>query len=161
MTRTVSLIAEIRNGESVLEKVLVEEVAENRYRLLRSPGLVPGLAAGDEFELADNESHGYRLLKHGGNVCVQMFFPHHSEICRQVLEPLIAEISGTLDGELNLNERSTLVFTIPVTSGFPAIEAVMEQAQTLSPDCEWYYGNVYDAEDGVTPLNWWKDFIEK
>ncbi len=21
---------------------------------------------------------------------------------------------------------------------------------------EWYYGNVYETHDGVTPMNWWK-----
>ena len=22
----------------------------------------------------------------------------------------------------------------------------------------WYYGNIYDPEDGITPLEWWLDF---
>jgi hypothetical protein len=28
------------------------------------------------------------------------------------------------------------------------------------PDSIWYYGNVYDPEDGVTPLNWWEDIAQ-
>jgi hypothetical protein len=26
------------------------------------------------------------------------------------------------------------------------------------PNTIWYYGNVYDPEDGETPLEWWLDF---
>jgi hypothetical protein len=43
----------------------------------------------------------------------------------------------------------------PVTAGFPAIETVMAKAKAIDPDCEWFYGNVYDLKDAVTPLNWW------
>jgi hypothetical protein len=31
----------------------------------------------------------------------------------------------------------------------------LAKAKEVSPNCEWYYGNVYDLKDGVTPLNWW------
>lgn len=155
---TVNLVAETKNGKPILENVLVEEIADNRFRLLCSPGLVPGLAADDEFELDEKEMHGYRLLKRGGNICVQMFFRNDAEECRRVLEPLTEQLGGRLDGEAVASRNSMLVLTIPVYAGFPAIERLMEVAKTISPTCEWFYGNVYDIRDGVTPLNWWSQF---
>jgi hypothetical protein len=35
------------------------------------------------------------------------------------------------------------------------LEEKLNRAVEGSPGAEWYYGNVY-ADDGVTPLNWWK-----
>lgn len=155
MNTTLDLVAEVKNGKPVMENVLVEQLGGNRYRLLRSPGLVPGLAAQDEFERADGELHGYRLLKRGGNVCVQVFFPHDTLECRKKLIPMAEHAGGWLDGEATGSSNGMLVFTFPVRAGFPAIEKVMAQAKAISPGCEWFYGNVYDLADGVTPLNWW------
>jgi hypothetical protein len=154
---TVDLVVEVKNGVPVLENVLVDRIADNRFRLLRSPGLVPGMAAGDEFELVDGERHGYRLLKRGGNISVQMFFPHDARPCRDTLVPLAEQIGGRLDGEAATSNSSMLVLTLPASAGFPAIEQLMEKAKSMSPRCEWFYGNVYDLDDGVTPLNWWSE----
>jgi hypothetical protein len=68
---------------------------------------------------------------------------------------LAERIGGRLDGDAATSRNSMLVFTFPVNIGFPAIEGVMASAKALSPRCEWFYGNVYDLNDGVTPLNWW------
>ena len=155
MTTKVNLVAEIRNGKPFLENLLVEQLGTNCYRLVHSPGLVPGLAAGDEFELAESELHGYRLLNHGGNVSVQILFSHGTNECRKTLVPMVEQIGGWLDGETSGSSSGLLVFTFPVRTGFPTIENVMATAKIISPDCECYYGNVYDLNDGVTPLNWW------
>lgn len=32
---------------------------------------------------------------------------------------------------------------------------MMEKACSAFPVDKWMYGNVYDVNDGVTPLNWW------
>jgi hypothetical protein len=154
-TTTVDLTAILHDGRSAAETVLVERIGDDRFRLLSSPGLVLGLAAGDEFELAPGEPQGYRLLRRGGNVCVQVFLSKNAEECRQTLISLVEELSGRLDGEAKGKTTYELVFTIPVTAGFPAIERVMKVAETMSPGCEWFYGNVYDTKDGTTPLNWW------
>ena len=66
----------------------------------------------------------------------------------------MSKIGGYLDGESHPG-GSVLVFTIPVSVGFPAIERVMADVIKQYPESEWYYGNVY-AEDGITPLNWWQ-----
>jgi hypothetical protein len=80
MTANVNLVAKMKNGNPVEESVLVETLGPNRFRLVRSPGLVPGLAAGDEFELAAAEAHGYRLLIRGGNVVCR---------CSSRMQPMI------------------------------------------------------------------------
>ncbi|GAB2622158.1 hypothetical protein Aab01nite_76630 [Paractinoplanes abujensis] len=45
-----------------------------------------------------------------------------------------------------------IVLTVPVTAGFPAVEAAV-RAWTTARDCGWEHGNVHD-EDGK-PLDWW------
>lgn len=159
--RTVNLIAEVKNGKPVMENVLVEQIAENHFRLLRSPGLVRGLAAGDEFCLADNEVHGYRLLKRAGNICVHIYFLGDVTECRDALAPLVERMGGRLDGEVSMPNSGLLVFTFPVSAGFKAIEDVMETAKVLSPNSDWYYGNVYALKDDITPLNWWSEFMPR
>ena len=155
MRTTVNLVAEVKDGKPVLENVVVERLGENHFHLVCSPGLVPGMAAGDEFELADHEMHGYRLLKRGGNICVQVFLPIDARTGLQTIVPLVEQLGGRLDGEAAVSRNSMLVFTFPVSAGFPAIEKLMARVKAISPDCEWFYGNVYDLKDGVTPLNWW------
>ncbi len=153
---TVNVIAILHDGRRIPENLLVEAVRENTFRLLHSPGLVQGLAAGDQFQLAPQEPFGYRLLKRGGNVCLQVFVEADKVAeMRTTLTPLAQEIGGRLDGDAAFAALANLVFTIPVTAGFPAIEALMARAKSISPSCEWFYGNVYDPNDGVTPLNWW------
>jgi len=67
---TVNLTAILHDGRAVPENVLVQQIGSNRFRLLCSPGLVLGLAAGDEFELAPDDPQGYRLVKRGGEMSV-------------------------------------------------------------------------------------------
>jgi Domain of unknown function (DUF4265) len=147
---TVNLVVETNpDGTPFYESVLVELIGPRRYLVLASPGLLEGFAAGDENELAPEQGSGYRITKRGGNVCVQFFWS--ADESRPWLEPQVAALGGRLDGET----PGLLVFTIPVTAGFPAIESIFYQAEKRYPGCRWMYGNVYDPADGVTQLNWW------
>jgi hypothetical protein len=68
------------------------------------------------------------------------------------VEKLRAEVEdkgGWLDG---YQAGNLVVLTFPVTTGFEAIESVVD-AYARRHDEEWYYGNVYDDDD--QPLNWW------
>ena len=51
------------------------------------------------------------------------------------------------------NTSGSLVFSVPVTAGFPAIERFFADARARFRGSEWWFGNVYDA-DGK-PLEWW------
>ena len=62
----------------------------------------------------------------------------------------MAKLGGTLDGL----DSKVVVYTIPVTAGFEAVEKELNEVVSIFEGAEWYYGNVYD-QDGVTPLNWW------
>ncbi len=136
-------------GADVQEEVLVEELHPEEFRLLRSPGLVLGLAAEDVFRRTPEGKH--ELVSRGQNVCVQIFVPEKDRAALQTF--LTAEVDR-LGGRLDGVARGHLVFTIPVKAGFGAIEQALNQGVDHYPAAEWYFGNVY-AEDGVTPLNWW------
>jgi|RhiMetdeSRZDD1v2_1073273.scaffolds.fasta_scaffold00066_34 hypothetical protein len=147
---TVNLVAATNpDGTPFYESVLVEHIGPQRYLVLASPGLLEGFAAGDEIELVPEQGSGYRVTKRGGNVCVQFFW--NADESRPWLEPRVAALGGRLDGQT----PGILVFTIPVTAGFPAIESIFYEADKRYPGCKWMYGNVYDPVDGVTQLNWW------
>lgn len=139
------------DGSPFFEEVAVEALGERRYRLLKSPGLVPGLAAGDEIELTPDGERDHLVLRRAGNVAVQFFSRHDLDACLGFLAPHIERLGGRLDGRSNL----LLVFTIPVSAGFANIEEVFKLAVERLPQSDWMFGNVYDVADGKTPLNWW------
>jgi hypothetical protein len=150
---TINLVAATNpDGTPFYESVLVERLGPEQYRVLASPGLLEGLAADDEIELAPEESRGFRITKRGGNVCVQFFWGDDAGGPWQELERQVAALGGRLDGQT----PGLLVFTIPVSTGFPAIESIFYGAENRYAGCRWMYGNVYDPADDTTQLNWWR-----
>lgn len=145
------LLIEHRQGEPLKEPVHAEELGGGLFRLLHSPGFVQGIAAGDEFRLS-GEDGTFEVTQRGGNLAVQVFSAEPVAALRAELAERVARLGGSLDGSV---ERG-LVFTVPVSIGFPAVEAVFNRWVAEHPGWEWYFGNVYDPADGVTPLNWWK-----
>lgn len=144
-------IDDVRSGD---EAIPAEPLGGNRFRLMVSPGMLEGLAAGDEIEIDAAHRPGYRILRRSGNLCVWFYFPepvheHHPDV--QTLTREVEAIGGWLDGGYS----RMVVFTIPVTAGFPAVEAVLDAAAARYPGSTWLYGNVYDQRDGKTPLAWW------
>lgn len=148
--RHISLLIDYRGGKPLLEPVHVVELADGLFRLLYTPGLVVGIAADDEFRLVGDDG-AFEVVRRGGNLAVQVYSrepvaPHRAELVAQV-----ERLGGRLDGAV---ERG-LAFTIPITAGFPAVEALFDAWVAAHSDHEWSYGNVYDPRDGVTPLGWW------
>jgi hypothetical protein len=144
------LLIEYRKGQPLKEPVHVEVVGHGIFRLRYSPGFVQGIAAGDEFRLLTDDG-AFEVTQRSGNLSVQVFStvpvaPHKAELAQRV-----ARLGGTLDGAI---ERG-LTFTVPLSAGFPAVEAVFNGWVAEHPQWEWYFGNVYDPADGVTPLGWW------
>lgn len=151
----IKLLADYLDGKPVYESVPATKIGENRYRLKCSPGMAPGVASGDEIELAPSERTGFRVLKRSGNVCVQLFLHRCDNDDRAEITKLVRDIGGWLDGGHDSPSGHLLIYTIPVSIGFGNIERVMTQLSEKFPIEKWMYGNVYDTRDGVTPLNWW------
>jgi hypothetical protein len=113
--------------------------------------MVENLAAGDEIELDENRPEGYRLLKRGGNVCVQVIRTEGLTECQTRLSELVESLGGWCDGAT----PQLLVFTIPVGVGFANIEKTFHECESICPGATWMYNNVYDASG--RPLGWWAD----
>jgi hypothetical protein len=65
-----------QSGQRKAEEVLpAEPLGGGRFRLLASPGLVEGVAAGDELELAPADPAGYRVPRRGGQLCIWVYVP--------------------------------------------------------------------------------------
>ena len=134
------------SGEPVYEQVTAEALADGRFRLLASPGLVLGTAAGDIIEVADDGTP--MVVERGGNVALQLFAPDDvADALAMLLRPLGGRLDGRIPGTLS-------VFTVPVAAGFARIEQLLDAVMARHGDVEWLYGNTFDV-DGVTPLGWW------
>ncbi|MGW4790124.1 DUF4265 domain-containing protein [Streptomyces sp. NPDC004230] len=146
--QTIRLVAGTKtSGEPVLEEVLVERLpAPGHVRVLASPGLVLDVAADDVLKV--DENHEFSTVMRGGNLAIQVYGPHSAA---DSIEPEISAIGGRIDGRA----RNLTVFTVPASVGFPAVEKVLNSLVNRHAGVEWYYGNVYDKDDGVTSLNWW------
>jgi hypothetical protein len=149
---TLNLPVDTQPGEEpFLESVLVEHLGGARYLVQASPGMLAGFAKGDEIELAPDDPFGYRVVRRGGNVCIQIYWGELRQSAA-ALESQVRAVGGWCDGDT----PGLLVFTVPVAAGFSAIEQIFEAATVRYPGSSWFYGNVYDPIDGVTPLDWWK-----
>lgn len=135
------------SGMPAFEELLVEHLRASRYRLLRSPGLVLGLAAGDVVEV---QNGGFRLIDRGMNLCIQIFSDSSLSELQRALDPQLGILGGRLDGQTT----RVLVYTVPVAAGFQSVERALREIVGKFPGAQWYFGNVYDPTDG-RPLNWW------
>ena len=142
-------------GRKDLEEVLpAEPLGGDRFRLLASPGIVEGVAAGDEVELAPADPRGFRVLRRGGQLCLWVYLPEPPPEQTDARLSLAATIlGGYLDGG-NTNLR---VLTVPASAGFKQVEAELGSAVAELPGSIWAYGNVFDRQNGDRPLGWWDD----
>jgi hypothetical protein len=141
------------SGKPAYEELPVEERAPGEFLLLASPGLVLGIAAGDVIRLSPAKKA--QVIERGGNLCIQIF----SEKPVSTLEPVVTKSLAALGGRLDAKHASKngyeLVYTIHVDAGFAAVESALDEVVARFGEATWYFGNVYDPSDGVTPLNWW------
>ena len=138
-------------GSEILD---VEEIGPNRYRLIYSPGLVEGLAAGDEFELTDENAAGFNVVRRSGNLCAWLIFDEPPDFSAPNIKDLEARVQG-MGGHLDGGTHRSLIFTIPLRAGFKAIEEILDGFVEAVEGTHWFYGNVYDPKEPAKPLNWW------
>jgi Domain of unknown function (DUF4265) len=135
-------------GKRAHEPVHVESLGRKRFKLLFTPGLAYGVAAGDVLEVADDGS--YEVVTRGMNLAVRVFTEQPAaEIEDELTVRVQTELSGRLDGKL----RRGLAYTVPIETGFKGIEALFNDLVEKTPGAIWEYGNVY-AENGE-PIGWW------
>ena len=144
-------------GKPVLEKLEAAVQDNGLYELLRSPLFVRDLAAGDLFDLNPKNPADYRSVRRSGNLAIRVFRREGIEELEQYLTPEVEK----LDGSCDLQTDRALVYSLHVNIGFGPIEQLFDGAMAKYPDCVWYYGNIYDRADGVTPLHWWDAFINQ
>jgi hypothetical protein len=151
---TTELLLPVLNtaGERQFDESLpAEPQGGDRYRLLASPGMVEGLAAGDELELAPGEPAGFRVLRRAGRLCIWVYL---SEPPPDGTDERLSRTAASLGGYLDGGNTRLRILTVPVAAGFPRVETALDAAVRELPGSSWAYGNVYDRQD--RPLGWWE-----
>ncbi len=115
------------------------------------------LAAGDTIRSPNDNSGEFEVISRGGNVAVQFYLAEGNADSVQEtasvalsIAPEIELLGGRLDGQT----AGLLVYTVPVTAGFSAIEQIFQSAAKRFPGSQWQYSNIYDSVTGEA-LNWW------
>jgi hypothetical protein len=141
------------SGRPVTEDVPARELGGGRWRLLGSPGLAWGAAAGDVLAVAGDGS--FTVTGRGGNIAVQVSGPAGAEERLGELTERVKALGGWLDSRSATRDgRHTFsVYTVPAAAGFPAVEGAFQAYAAAVPEGQWTYANVF-TEDGE-PLNWW------
>lgn len=144
------------DGDAVFETIQAEYLEDDpqRVRLLRSPLFARNLASGDTVKLINPAIAQYELERRSGNLCIRIFRKRGIDEVDEFLTPRLEKLGGARD----LVSDRGIVYSVHVSLGFKTIEEHLDAACAACPDTVWYYGNVYDPEDGVTPLQWWLEF---
>jgi hypothetical protein len=142
------------NGEMIVERLLVNPQSQaNSYQLLKSPVFVRGIARADVIQSLDKPKGGFKILQHGGNLCIRVFSKVDIDALEQELTPKLEKLGGDLD----LKDKNALVYSVHVSCGFSEIEKILNSSIPEETSA-WFYGNVYDPETGA-PLDWWKPIL--
>lgn len=142
------------SGKPFVEKLHVTVDEQASATLVKSPAFIKGLARGDRIKL-NPQNHQFELQQRSGNLCIRVF----SKVDLQPIEEAITAELCKLGGDLDIASPRMLVYSIHVSCGFNAIESIFERF-VRPPESTWIYGNVYDPDDGHTPLNWWFDILQ-
>ena len=109
---------------------------------------------GDVIELDESLPCGFRLVSRGENLAVVVDFEKPEvKRCAQTLNLIenMQLVGGMADG----GPDRMLVFSIPVSAGFPVVEGLLDDFVRTLPCTTWWYGNVYEMGDPKKPLDWW------
>lgn len=147
----IDLLIQYKDGKPLKESVHVSDKGNGFYQLEYSPGFVLGLSAGDKIRILNSDG-AFEVVERGGNLCIQMFSELPVSPFIAEIEEMVTTLGGTVDG---LIEQGVVV-TIPFKTGFKTVENVFDSYVEKHNGIKWYYGNVYDPVDGVTPIGWWE-----
>ena len=146
------------SATSGVESVPAQSLGDSNWLLLRSPLYALQLAAGDTIRITNQEAGTFEIVARGGNVAIQFYLSEDESDDAQAtanvawkVTPQVVGLGGRLDGQT----AGLIVYTIPITAGFPAIEKLFEMAANELSGSQWQYSNVYDVRTGE-PLRWWE-----
>lgn len=144
------------NEQPVFESLKVEilDPQEQVVRLLHSPVFVRNLASGDHVRVINPATAEYELRRRSGNLCVRVLRKNNLLAVANRLVPALEKLGGKLDVQTD----HALIFSVHFSIGFKTIEELLNEVCDQCEGTVWYYGNVYDPNDGTTPLLWWEDF---
>src|SRR5690606_21604900 len=97
----------------------------------------------------------FRVLRRSGQLAIRVFRKSAIDDLERELTPEVEKLGGRLE----LASERALVYTLHVNIGFSAAESLFDGFMGRFAGTVWYYGNGYDPKDGVTPLNWWIEFL--
>lgn len=146
-----------RTGNPVLEKLPAEKLDNGVYKIRRSPLFVRNLARDDLIKLDKRDNTRFTVSERSGQLAIRFFRKSDIAEVEQWLTPQVEK----LDGRHDLSTEHGLVYSMHVNLGFSEVEQLMDNATSQFSESVWYYGNVYDPEDGMTPLLWWNEFINQ
>ena len=131
------------------EKLVVNEISHNRFKIIRMPSKLFGLGFGDILTINKDKSI---MVKHQGFVGCRIYGRHFIE--DKKLEKAINSIKSS-NGiyELYVNRANLFLFLVGfhVETGWSAIQ---EFCDSTFEDCKWEYSNVFDENNQF--LEWWK-----
>jgi uncharacterized protein DUF4265 len=140
--------------EATRESLEVDEILPGQCRLLHSPALVDGSAKDDVIELDESLPCGFRLVSRGGNLAaVVVFEKPEVKQCAETLH--LIEKMQLVGGMAEGGPERMLVFSIPVSAGFPVVEGLLDEFVRTLPGTTWWYCNVHEMGDPKKPLDWW------
>ena len=93
----------------------------------------------------------FRIVHRGGNLAIHVFSESPVAPLRKQLEQ---EVETSLGGRVDGGLEHALVFTVPLSAGFPAVDRFFDELVRSRAGMVWSYNNVYDPASGE-PLNWW------
>lgn len=141
------------SGQPFVETLQVQLDDKGLCQLIKSPAFIKGLAAGDIIKL-NPASDQFEIQTRSGNLCIRVFSKDNIGPLHEAITPELEKLGGQLD----LETPRMLVYSIHVSCGFGAIEEILNEH--INANSAWLYGNVYDPNDGITPLNWWHDILK-
>jgi Protein of unknown function (DUF1569)/Domain of unknown function (DUF4265) len=136
------------------ESIEAIRLCPHQFRLLYSPGLVEGVAKGDVIEFSDTDPKGFTVVSRAGYFSVWFYFKEQGRNQGpdgDRVRAAVEKFGGICDGGGNTN----LVFSVPVSFRFPAVEALFNDLVGQYPGSAWLFGNVYDPWNDFKPLGWW------
>lgn len=147
---------QIDHSKTQREVILAEPLSEGGPYIIRSiPALIYGIAFGDTIEVLDRMAGTFRVLNRGGNVSIRVFVD--GDLQNLTVRTMIDDVLR-LGGRYEIGrsasdhtERSLLLLSIPVSSGFQQIEKILDAATQRA--WQWEYGNIYDEDGGQ--MGWW------